>query len=197
MSFHDISLPSFLEVFICSVPEFSTSSVVSNSGREIRSSDRDYSMLKFFIRQARLSCTEFNQFNNFFRGRAGKRFSFRFYDRSDFAANKSLIGIGDGHTKEFQLYKIYDDPVNPYRRKITKPLRDKMSIYVNNQPVKAGINYLTGGIIFDIAPAMDDKIFADFEFDVPVRFNLDQFGYSFMPDGSIELSEIELIEVYE
>ena len=197
MSFHNIRLPAFLEAFIHSTPEFSTSSVISNSGREVRSSDRDYSLLRFFIKQARLSATEFNQFNSFFRARSGKRFSFRLHDKSDFSANKSFIGMGDGETKEFQLYKIYHDPVNPYKRRITKPLKDKIAIYVNEQRAKVGIDYLTGIIMFDFAPGRDDKIFADFEFDVPVRFNSDQFSYSFMPDGSIELSEIELVEVSE
>lgn len=197
MSFHDIRLPGFLEAFACSVPEFSTSAATSYSGREVRSSDRSHSLLKLFIKQARLSALEFNQFNSFFRARAGRRFSFRFHDKSDFIAIKSLIGIGDGVTKEFQLYKIYDDPISPYRRRITKPLKGKVSVYISNGQTQVNIDYLTGMIIFNTAPPAGERIFADFEFDVPVRFNTDQFGYSFMPDGSIELSEIELVEVHE
>ncbi|MGL4227001.1 MAG: DUF2460 domain-containing protein, partial [Rickettsia sp.] len=41
----------------------------------------------------------------------------------------------------------------------------------------------------------DATLTADFTFDVAVRFSIDSFEYLYCSDGSIALSDIELIEV--
>lgn len=197
MSFHDLRMPSFIEVFAYGVPEFSTSCATSASGREIRSSDRNEVIHKYKIKEARLSLEQFEEFNSFFKARGGRRFSFRFKDRADCKAEKMLIGKGDGRSNEFQLYKIYQDGIHPFSRKITKPVKEKVAIYIDGSEALVCINYTNGIVTFSTPPAQGAIIIADFEFDVPVRFSSDNFGYHFKSDGSTELSDLELIEVNE
>jgi uncharacterized protein (TIGR02217 family) len=197
MSFHDLRIPSFIEVFAYGTPEFSTSCASSASGREVRSSDRSEVIHRYQIRGARLSLDQFELFNGFFKARSGRRFSFRFKDYADFMAEKSLIAIGDGNSREFQLFKIYEDLSHPFSRKITKPVSNKIVIYLDSAAAQVAINYQKGIITFDHPPAHGSRIIANFEFDVPVRFASDHFGYQFKNDGSIELSDFDLIEVNE
>jgi uncharacterized protein (TIGR02217 family) len=197
MSFHDIRLPSFIEVFALGEPEFSTSCATSASGREIRSSDRNEVIHKYKIKEARLSLEQFEAFNSFFKARGGRRFSFRFKDRADYAASKVIIGKGDGQSKDFQLYKIYQDSMRPFVRRITKPVNEKVNIYISSRRALVSVNHTSGIVTFANPPEQGVDIIADFEFDVPVRFSLDNFGYQFKNDGSIELSDFELIEVSE
>jgi uncharacterized protein (TIGR02217 family) len=197
MSFHDLRIPGFIEVFAQGVPEFSTSCATSASGREIRSSDRNGVIHKYKIKGARLSPQQFEEFNSFFKARGGKRFSFRFKDYADYIAAKTLIGKGDGQSKDFQLYKIYQDNLCPFVRKITKPVNEKVNIYVGSSKALVSVNYTSGIVTFPNPPEQGVEIVADFEFDVPVRFSLDNFGYQFKSDGSVELSDFELIEVNE
>lgn len=197
MSFHDVRIPSFIEVFACGAPEFSTSCASSASGREIRSSDRSEVIHRYQIRGARLSLEQFELFNGFFKARGGRRFSFRFRDYADFMAEKSLIATGDGNAREFQLFKIYDDLSHPFSRKITKPVAGKVAVYLGSSAAQFAVNCKNGIITFDHPPAPGTGIIASFEFEVPVRFDSDNFSYQFKKDGSIELSDFDLVEVNE
>lgn len=50
----------------------------------------------------------------------GKRFSFRLRDYADYTISNQIIAVGDGKTSSFQMFKMYHDDINSYRRKITK-----------------------------------------------------------------------------
>ena len=195
MNFHDISLPKFIEIFAVGRYEFANSYLSTLSGREVISLDRENSKQKYLIKNCRLSQAEFEQFNNFFRARRGMQFAFRFRDHSDYQVNKQFIGKGDGIISEFQLFKLYDDPVSPYIRNITKPVKNNVKLYIENEEIMETINYDTGIINLNRALPQNQTLVADFIFDVSVRFNNDYFEYSYCDDGSIELSVIELVEI--
>lgn len=196
MDFHNINLPKFIEVFAVGCPEFATSCASTISGREIRRADRDHAKQKYLLKNCRLSRPQFEQFNSFFLARKGQNFAFRFRDPADYQANRQLIATGDNVTKEFPLFKLYDDPVAPYCRRITKPAINSVAIYVDNQAAEAEINYDYGVVIFQTPLRYGQTLTAEFTFDVPVRFGSDSFEYCYNhSDGAIELSVIELIEV--
>jgi len=195
MNFHDIRMPEFIESFAIGKPEFATSHATTKSGREVRHLDRSYSCQKYLIKNARLSGTEFEQFNSFFKARRGSNFVFRFRDYADYKGTSAIIAKGDGNLNRFQLKKIYNDSILPYERAITKPVNNSVTLYINNVRTMGIVDYNDGTITLPNPLGQDATLTADFIFDVAVRFSLDNFEYSYCSDGSIALSDIELMEV--
>jgi uncharacterized protein (TIGR02217 family) len=87
-----------------------------------------------------------------------------------------LIGQGDGATKTFQLVKTYASGGEVETRVITKPVPGTVKIYRDGVEAVSGwsVNTATGLVTFNVAPASGVQVTADFEFDVPVRFDSDQ-----------------------
>jgi len=195
MNFHDIRTPEFIESFAIGKPEFSTSHAITKSGREARHLDRNYGCQKYLIKNARLSSTEFEQFNSFFKARRGSNFAFRFKDYADYKVTNGMIAKGNGNSNKFQLKKIYSDAIAPYERVITKPVNNSVTLYINNVRTMGIVDYNDGMVTLPNPLGQDATLTADFTFDVAVRFSADSFEYSYCSDGSIALSDIELIEV--
>ena len=72
-----------------------------------------------------------------------------------------------------------------------------MKLYIDDKLIQANIEYNTGVIGLAVPLNKYELLTADFQFDVPVRFLEDFFDYSYRTDGSIALTNIELIEVVE
>ncbi|MFP3012948.1 MAG: TIGR02217 family protein [Rickettsia sp.] len=195
MNFHDIRMPEFIESFAVGKPEFSTSHAITKSGREARHLDRNYSCQKYLIKNARLSSSEFKQFNSFFKARRGSNFAFRFRDYADYKVTNGMIAKGDGNLNKFQLKNIYSDSIALYERVITKPVNNSVILYINNVRAMGIVDYNDGIVTLPSPLGQDVILTADFTFDVAVRFSIDSFEYSYCNDGSIELSNIELVEV--
>lgn len=197
-NFHNINLPSFLEIFACGVSEFSTSYASTKSGREIRSSDNIIPRKKYILRNCRLSESQFELFNSFYVARAGRRYSFLLKDYFDYKVEKQLIAVGDGVTDQFQLRKTYFDSISSHVRSIKKPKQDTILIWVDQeqQNIKE-LDENLGKVTLGAPPPEHSQVIASFEFNVVVRFNNDSFEYSFNDDGTISLDNIEMIEVIE
>ncbi|HJD54640.1 MAG TPA: DUF2460 domain-containing protein [Rickettsia endosymbiont of Proechinophthirus fluctus] len=120
---------------------------------------------KYLIKNARLSSTEFERFNSFFKARCGSNFALRF--------------------------RNYYERVILLNRLI---INNSVILYINVRTM--GIVDYNDGIVTLPSPLGQDVILtADFIFDVTVRFSIDSFEYSYCNDGSIELYNIELVEV--
>ncbi|WP_341751827.1 MULTISPECIES: TIGR02217 family protein [unclassified Candidatus Tisiphia] len=195
MNFHDIRMPKFIETFAVGRPEFATSCAMTLSGREVRNLDREYAKQKYLIKNCRLSSLEFEQFSSFFRARRGGNFAFRFRDNVDYQVSRQIIGKGDGELTQFQLVKLYEDPILPYARTISKPVFGSGEFYVNNINTEVEVDYNTGLITLPRPLDKGQILIGNFTFDVAVRFASDSFEYFYSSDGSIELSPIELLEV--
>ena len=70
-----------------------------------------------------------------------------------------------------------------------------MKIYVNSEHVNANVDFVTGKIRFDVPPGFGTVISADFDFDVPVRFDSDFFNASISHYGTSKLSDLNLVEI--
>ncbi len=195
MNFHDIRMPEFIETFAVGKPEFATSCAMTLSGREVRNLDREYARQKYLIKNCRLSSLEFEQFSSFFRARRGGNFSFRFRDNVDYQVSGQFIAEGDGKLTQCQLVKLYEDPILPYARTINKPVVGSEEFYVNDVNLKVEVDYNTGVVTLPNPLDKGQILTGNFIFDVAVRFTNDSFEYSYSSDGSIELSQIELMEV--
>jgi uncharacterized protein (TIGR02217 family) len=199
MLFHDVRLPKFMEIFATGGPEFQTSHVNTISGREVRQLDREESLQKYSLVNCLLSNSQFQEFNSFFRARKGSYYSFRFRDSADYQTQKQILATGDNNDTRVRIpfFKTYNDPISPYSRRIYKPIKGAVKLYLNNIELSAEVDYESGMVLLPRSLKKGEILLAEFTFDVMVRFGSDNFNYHLRDDGAVEISKIELVEVTE
>jgi uncharacterized protein (TIGR02217 family) len=197
MSFEEVQFPSDISYGANGGPMFLTDVVATVSGYEQRNSKWSQSRAKYNVASGVKTETQWQALIAFFRARRGKAVGFRFKDWSDYQGRNEAIGTGDGATTDFQLMKIYSSGSVAVSRDITKPLAGTVDIYIDSilQASGATIDTTTGIVTFDAAPAGGAVITADFEFDVPVRFDTDEMSISMDSFDAGNWSSISLIEV--
>lgn len=135
----------------------------------------------------------------FFYNMRGKAVGFRFKDWGDFTVTNQNIGTGDGVTTVFRLKKTYAG-ANPYERRIFKPVSGTLTITVNGVASPESVNwscdYTTGIVTFLTGhiPPSTHAIVANFEFDVPCRFDVDEFNASHEGFETESWSGITIVE---
>lgn len=135
----------------------------------------------------------------FFRARRGRAVGFRFKDWSDYSVTAGNIGTGDGATTAFALRKQYVSGGVTINRTITKPVAGTITVYKDavEQTVTTDytIDMTTGIVSFVSAPGNGEVITADFEFDVPVRFDTDQMDVMMDTNTIGNWGNIPIVEV--
>ena len=176
---------------------FLTDVVATVSGYEQRNSKWSQSRAKYNVASGVKTETQWQALIAFFRARRGKAVGFRFKDWSDYSAENAGIGTGDGVTVDFQLVKLYSSGSVAVSRDITKPVTGTVKIYVDAVLQASGVTVdtTTGIVSFTTAPLVSEVISADFEFDVPVRFDTDEMSISMDSFDAGNWSSIPLIEV--
>ena len=176
-------------------PNFNTKVVTVSSGSEKR--NQNWLMAKY---QGDVSTgikqpSQMDLFLAFFVNRAGKARGFRFKDWKDYqAVDQPLGGTVDSVNLIFQLQKLYVTATRTYTRTILKPVPG--TVRVNGLGTGFTIDNTTGLVTMGAAPAV--RPIASFEFDVPVRFDIDLFDPS-IEDISSEgfLSIVQKIPILE
>jgi uncharacterized protein (TIGR02217 family) len=143
----------------------------------------------------------------FFEARGGQLYGFRFRDPVDFRSCPPLtvptamdqrIGTGDGVTARFQLSKTYADAAGGWTRTIAKPVAGSVLVSVNGVAVTGfTTDHETGIVTFagPQVPAAGAAIRAGFEFDVPVRFDIDRIDVSLSAFEAGRIPSIPLVEI--
>ncbi|QLK50598.1 TIGR02217 family protein [Ehrlichia ruminantium] len=197
MTFYETRFPEDISYGSTGGPEFTTSIIETNNGYEYRKINISYPRNKYNIMYSVKSEEELLKLINFFYIHKGKAIGFRFKDWADYKTIQQKIGIGDNHQTTFQLIKTYKVDQFSYIRTIAKPVINTVKIYYNDSIKNNGfsVNLSNGQIKFDIAPKDGIEIFADYEFDVPVRFDSDYLPYSIDNYKQYNCNNITLIEV--
>jgi uncharacterized protein (TIGR02217 family) len=197
MDFVEVQFPTDISYGAAGGPTYLTDVVTTVSGREQRNSKWSQSRAKYNVASGVKTESQWQALISFFRARRGKAVAFRFKDWSDYKAESQQIGIGDGETEDFQLVKIYSSGAVAVSRDITKPVVGSVDIYVDAilQTSGVSIDTATGIVSFTTAPEEDAVITADFEFDVPVRFDSDELELSIENFNTGSWNNISLIEV--
>jgi len=112
-----------------------------------------------------------------------------------------VLGTGDGARTRFALVKAYGDGESAYARPIRKPVLSSLAVVVGGVPAATPADYAfddaAGEIVFapSSVPGVGQEVTAGFEFDVPVRFDIDrlEIGISAFKAGAIP--SIPLVEV--
>lgn len=195
--FEEIQFPADISYGATGGPLFSTDIVSSFSGHEQRNSNWQQARARYNIGSGIKTETQWQALIAFFRARRGKAIGFRYKDWSDFEGINEQLGVGDDVTVNFQLVKIYASGSVAVSRDITKPVVGTINIYVDSILQVSGVNVdtTTGIVTFDTAPASAEVITADFEFDVPVRFDTDELQLSLDSFDAGSWKNIPLIEV--
>ena len=196
MSFLEIKFPESISFNSSSILEFNTTILKTKNGSEARNINWNTNKMKFNIINGIKTKTELEEISSFFRNVKGCAYGFRFKDWTDYSTTNQQIGLGNESTTEFQLIKTYTISGNTYTRKITKPVISTIKVFLNGiENTDFSIDLTTGLITFNTAPLNDITITADFEFDIPVRFNSDILEIKLETINTGQIKELELIEV--
>lgn len=214
MAFDDVRLPVDIEKGAVGGPSFNTTIVELASGNEQRNQMWSRERVNFDVAYGIQSKSDFDAVRSFFKARRGKARGFRFKDWSDYIATDSVLGTGDGvavtgppasrtGTAVYQLIKVYADTANAYTRKITRPVSGTLSVKVagvlKTEGTHYSVDYSTGIVTFVTLqiPLLGEQITASFNYDIPVRFDVDALNVTVQTENAFEVRSIQIKEVLE
>lgn len=139
------------------------------------------------------------------RAHFGSLLPFRFRDWSDYTATDEIFGTGDGTTTTFQLSKTYDPSLILlgtagslfYVRDITL-LDGAPTISIDGVEKTVTTDYTinsSGLVTFTSAPANTKQLTWTGQFDVPVRFDIDQLPVILNDSDLASIQSISIKEV--
>lgn len=197
MAFHEIRFPDDIAYGATGGPEFATSIVATASGYEQRNINWSSARGRWDVASGLKKQTQLDTLIAFFRARKGRAHGFRFKDWTDYKAIGQSIGTGDGTNKTFQLSRTYLSGGSTDVRTITKPVAGTVKIYLAGVLQSSGvsINTTTGIVTFTTAPGNNVAVSADYEFDVPVRFDTDRMAVTIEQINLHQWSGIPIIEI--
>lgn len=195
MTFHDIRFPEDISYGSGGGPEYSTDIVITQSGHEQRNINWGEARARYNVAHGVKTQAQLDTLIAFFRARKGRAHSFRFKDWVDYTATGQMLGIGDGTQTAFQLVKRYVSGAATEVRVITKPVSGAVLVFVDAVLTAVTVNTSTGVVTFAEAPEAGAIISADYEFDVPVRFDTDRLSASLDTYGVHSWKDIAVVEV--
>ena len=194
--FHEARLPARLAFGCTSGIERRTDIVTLASGFERRTSAWSQGRRRYLIATAARPLDEVAELLAFFEARGGRLAGFRFRDPTDFkscaplgapAMGDQAIGTGDGTRKVFQLVKT--------GRTIAKPAAGTVKVAVAGVAAPFSVDTTTGLVTLNTAPAAGAAVTAGFEFDTPVRFDLDRLDVTLEGFSAARVTACALVEV--
>jgi uncharacterized protein (TIGR02217 family) len=199
MSQIDLLLPLTVRPGFMGAPTFNTSVVQLRGGAEYRTSLWANPLRMYEVGfNSRTAETVIDELITFILLTKGSLYTFRMRDWSDYKADETILGAGDGTINYFRLYKDYDS----YRRRIVYPSLDNMKVYLDSDladPDSYFIDQDNGTVVFATPPASGVTVSWSGEFYVPVRFSDDSMdiimSYSkYGHTGSISIKEVRTRE---
>ena len=197
MGFVEIRFPEDIAYGSSGGPGYSTDIVMTASGHEQRNSNWQYARARYNVVHGVKTQAQLDALIAFFRARKGRAYGFRFKDWTDYSAVNQSLGTGNGNATTFQLVKHYDSGGVYETRLIKKPVQGTVKIYADSvlQTVGITVDHDTGNVNFAAAPASGVTVTADFEFDVPVRFDTDSLSARLDMYGAYSWNDIPLVEL--
>lgn len=195
--FHEVRFPDDIAYGSSGGPEYSTDVIIMSGGYEQRNINWQEARAVYNVAHGVKTQAQLDALLAFFRARKGRAYAFRFKDWSDYRAHGQHIGTGHDNTKTFQLIKTYTSYDVTEVRNIRKIVNNSVRIYVNNVLQSSGfsVDNNTGSVTFTTPPANNAIISADFQFDVPVRFDTDRLSASLDAYGLHSWNNIPMVEV--
>jgi uncharacterized protein (TIGR02217 family) len=198
-NFIEVQFPVDISYGSSGGPEYATNILNTTNGCEIRQIKLYNSKMKFNISTGIRNKQQVEQLISFFRCCKGRYTAFRFKDWTDFKGQSEAVKIiNNNNLQLIKTYKLHDNTTE--ERIITKPVKNTVFIYIDKEKIDEAqleIDYTKGRIILPphIKITENTRITADFEFDVPVRFDIDYLPITIENYNFYSLTPIQLIEV--
>jgi uncharacterized protein (TIGR02217 family) len=195
--FHEVRFPDNIAYGATGGPEYRTTVVVTASGREQRNSAWAQARGRWNVASGLKKREQVAALIAFFRARKGKAHGFGFKDWTDYKATGQFLGTGDDATTQFQLVKRYPSESVIEVRTITKPVAGTVKVYLDGVVQLSGwsVDTTTGLVTFGTGPALGVEVTADFEFDVPVRFDTDHMAVTIESYRLHNWQQIPIVEL--
>ncbi len=190
-AFHDILFPLSLAIGASGGPERRTEIVTLANGREERNSPWAGSRRRWNAGVGVRSLDDLHLLIAFFEARRGRLHGFRWRDPVDWkscapsqmpSAADAPLGVGDGERTAFALIKRYESGGAWTDRSIAKPISGSVRLAVGGGALVEGVGFAvddaTGVVTLATAPTVGVAVTAGFEFDTPVRFDVDRLELS-------------------
>lgn len=198
MSFLEIRFPEDISYGCQGGPTFKTDITQTEAGYENRIIVWDVPLNEYDVSHNVETREDIEKLLAFFRIVRGRGIGFRFKDWTDFSATTQSIGVGNGTNRTFQLRKAYTFGDYTAWRTIKKPVQSTLTIYLNDTRVNPDdytCDYTTGVVVFDYNIAAGVVVNATFEFDTPVRFDVDKMPVTADDHQTFSWGSISLVEV--
>jgi uncharacterized protein (TIGR02217 family) len=194
--FHEVQFPTDISYGSSGGPEFSTEVIQLGSGHEKRQQNWQYPRERWNVAYGVKDESLLRLLIAFFYARKGRAIGFRFKNHDDYTGVGEEIGTGDGSTDEFQLVKTYESGGETLVRKICKSVVGSVHIYIDSVEQFSGwsVDNTTGLVSFTSPPSSGEVITADYEFDVPMRFDTDHLPVN-MSTYRARSADVPIVEV--
>jgi uncharacterized protein (TIGR02217 family) len=192
--FHEVRFPDAVARGATGGPQFVTEVVTLASGFEERNQRWAQARGRWDISTGIRTREQMAEVIAFFRARKGRAHGFRFKDWQDFeAVDAECLATADPTV--WQLAKHYVSGPAEELRRIVKPVAATVIVRVGGNVQTEGytLDAATGRIAFAAPPSIAPR--ADFEFDVPVRFDTDQIAVTTRHFDSAIVPSIPLVEI--
>lgn len=207
--FHEVRFPLRLALGTSGGPVRRTDIVNLSNGRENRNARWRDSRRSYDAGSGIRSAADLYEVLEFFEARRGGLYGFRFRDPLDWTSRgpgqtpsgmDQAIGTGDGTTAAFELVKTYGDAGGSWVRRIAKPVAGSLTVSVDGVAAAAdayGVDSVTGVVTFagGHVPAAGSIVRAGYEFDVPVRFDIDRIDVNLAHFDAGRIPSIPLVEI--
>lgn len=194
---HEVRFPECISLGAVGGPGFKTAILTLASGYEQRNIEWSRAKCKYDVARTLDTPEKVAELIAFFRVRFARAYAFRFKDASDFEFDQ-VVGTGTGSLQTIQLFKRYTSGGYNYDRVLQKIVSGYV-VYVDgvaqDEGSPASIDENTG--VLTITAPMGQSIRVTGEFDVPVRFDIDDLSLleedpDFFRSGSLPLVEVRI-----
>jgi uncharacterized protein (TIGR02217 family) len=195
--FHEVRFPDNIAYGATGGPEFATTVVVTGAGHEQRNVNWAEARGRWDVGSGLKNQQQLDELIAFFRARKGRAYGFRFKDWTDYKATGQLLGAGDGAQTQFQLVRRYPSGNVIEVRMVSKPVAGTVKVYLDSVEQASGwsVDTTSGLVTFGTPPALGVEVTADFEFDVPVRFDTDHMAVTIETFRLHRWQQIPIVEL--
>jgi uncharacterized protein (TIGR02217 family) len=205
--FHEVRFPLEISRGARGGPARRTDIVTLASGREHRNARWQHSRRRYDAGYGVRTLAALADVVAFFEERRGRLIGFRWRDPLDWttapgnappSALDQPIGQGDGVRTVFALVKRYGSAHAPYDRPIVKPVAGTARLAVDGVPLSPSafaVDAASGLVTLAAPPPAGAAVRAGFEFDVPVRFDIDEIDVELSAFEAGAIPRIPLIEL--
>lgn len=192
--FVEVQFPTDISRGAKGTPEFKTTVVITANRTEQRIAQWDRPLWKYDVGLGMRTKAQAQVLQAFFLTRLGKAIGFRFKDWLDYEITvaENLVELTP---TTFQIVKRYVSGGVTLIREITKPVIGTVKVFDGVTEILVGwtVDTTTGIITFGADPAYIPSVTC--EFDVPVRFDTDEFPFIYTDYDWFDLTGLMVVEV--